>query len=42
MDILITAGAEVDCVDSQGNTPLHFSCTNGHTGCAFLLLEGGE
>ena len=25
--------------DSQGNTPLHFTCTNGHSGCAFLLLE---
>ena len=31
----------MNCRDAQGNTPLHFTCTNGHNGCAFLLLSGG-
>lgn len=37
-DLLIEAGAKVDVADSDGHTPLHFSCLNGLTETAKVLV----
>jgi len=35
---LLEHDASVTVLDVQGNTPLHFSCTNGHYDSAITLL----
>ncbi len=36
--MLLEESASVNVQDVQGNSPLHFSCTNGHLDTALLLL----
>lgn len=36
--VLLSHGAHVNPQDLQGNTPLHFTCTNGHHEAAMFLL----
>jgi ankyrin repeat protein len=38
---LINAGAEIDCVDDVGRTPLLVACVRSKTRCALALLAGG-
>lgn len=38
---LLDAGADLDKVDSTGNTPLSIACKNGHVNIVKLLLERG-
>ena len=37
-DLIVEAGAKVDATDSDGHTPLHFSCLNGLTEAAKVLV----
>lgn len=39
--MLIEAGAEVNCVQSSGMTPLHFAAQNGNIELLIVLLEKG-
>jgi len=42
-DILVGAGAEVDCLDSYGRTPMHFAARMGHTAVVERLVAlGGD
>lgn len=36
---LMVAGADLDVMDSKGNTPLHIACCNGYTEIVEILLE---
>mmetsp|Transcript_105313 Transcript_105313/g.303853 ORF Transcript_105313/g.303853 Transcript_105313/m.303853 type:complete len:88 (-) Transcript_105313:1694-1957(-) len=38
---LIIAGANVNAVDKEGNTPLSVAIQNGHIGCRQLLMTAG-
>ena len=40
--LFLDAGVPVDCVDADGFTPLHLSCTSGHLEIATLLLDRGS
>ena len=39
--VLIKFGAQLDVLDHNDNTPLHFCSSNGHLECAHLLIEHG-
>ena len=39
--ILGTRGADLDCQDSKGNTPLHLACECNNTGMVEFLLSSG-
>ena len=39
--ILIEYGADVNCVDLEGNTPLHFKCAEGKLEAIKMLHEFG-
>lgn len=41
VEILIKAGAKVDCEDPRGYTPLLMAATEGYVKCVELLLKGG-
>ena len=38
---IIKKGADVNCADKNGWTPLHFACQNGHTELALALIAKG-
>ena len=38
---LLEAGASVDAVDKEGDTPLHYAADKGHADVARALLEAG-
>ena len=38
---LIRWGAELDAVDRNGNSPLHYACSNGSLQATQLLVEEG-
>ena len=40
--LYLDAGAPIDCVNTDGNTPLLVSCRNGHVEVATLLLDRGS
>ena len=40
--LCLDAGVPLDCVDRDGNTPLHLSCCRGHLSVATLLLDRGS
>jgi ankyrin repeat protein len=37
--MLISAGGNIDAIDSDGNTPCHFASQNGHENLLKLLLH---
>ncbi|KAI8984656.1 ankyrin repeat-containing domain protein [Mycotypha africana] len=39
MALLIEAKARVNAKDSEGNTPLHYACEEGHGDCAVYLIQ---
>lgn len=41
MELLINQKCRINSKDSQGNTPLHLACEEGHGDCAVLLLNNG-
>lgn len=41
MQILLEAGAAVDALDRNKNTPLHYAAGYGRKECVALLLEHG-
>lgn len=38
-EFLILNGANINCIDSRGFTPLHLSIEMGNTALAYLLLK---
>ena len=40
--LYLDAGVPLDCVDDEGDTPLHLSCHNGHLKIATLLIDRGS
>ena len=40
--LLITAGADVNCLSSSRNTALIFACASGHIDCVKELLKCGK
>ena len=40
--LFLDAGVPIDCVDDDGNTPLHLACSFGHSSVATLLLDRGS
>ena len=41
IQILLEAGATIDCLDAKAQTPLFVSLVNQHWSCARLLLQAG-
>lgn len=41
MQLLIDHSCRVNPKDSEGNTPLHYACEEGHGDCAVLLVQNG-
>ena len=41
VQLLLAAGAAIDCLDAKAQTPLFVSLVNQHWQCARLLLEAG-
>ena len=39
LNVLLYAGGDVKVKDSNGATPLHIACLNGHLSCARALLD---
>ena len=40
--LFLDAGVPIDCVDEDGETPLHLSCDSGHLEIASFLLDRGS
>jgi len=41
IESIIRKGANVNCTNSAGATPLHLACDNGHTETASALIGNG-
>lgn len=41
MQILISAGADIEAQNGYGNTPLHIACLNGHADAVKELITNG-